>query len=839
MDILYAVFCIITIAVLLLFILFSALVLRIFIGKSIRNLSYPPVVGTVFDQLFYFNRLYDYQTEMVKRHKTFRLLAPDQSEIYTTEPRNIEHILKTNFSNYSKGQYNQDILTDLFGQGIFIVDGEKWRQQRKLASFEFSMRVLRDFSCSVFRKNAAKLVGTIYEFSKNNQVFDIQALLMRCTLDSIFKVGFGVELNCLEGSNAEGNEFIKAFDDSNELVYWRYADPLWKLKRYLNIGGEATLIKNLKFIHNFVDKVIRTKRAQMVKEQHCNDKEDILSRFLVESKKDPGTMTDQYLRDIILNFMIAGKDTTANTLSWFIYVLCKNPLIQENVAQEVRRVIRSPQNEDSVDNFVESITDEALEEMHYLHATLTETLRLYPAVPVDGRCAETDDTLPDGFKLKKGDGVYYMAYAMGRMAYIWGDDAEEFKPERWLKNGTFQPESPFKFVAFNAGPRICLGKDFAYRQMKIVSAALVHFFSRKLQGKKKYHPIGGTVFNQLLNFHRLHDYMADLAGKYKTYRLIAPFRRTLQLRHSGDLFGDGIFAVDGHKWREQEKCQALSFLQGIFFMKSTFDSISEVAIGVELDSLGGSNEEGAKFSVATDDVSMTTLWRYVDVLWKLKRALNVGSEAKLKKSLQVVDEFAYKLIHSRTQQMNMPGNDSVMRMKKDDLLSRFLQLTDATPKYLRDITMNFIIAGKGGEEIKDATGCKEVADISEFSACLTEEALGKMHYLHAALTETLRIYPAVAVKSSNQRDGLTKTVASSTSPFKFTAFQVSRGWPSSLFGEGLCLSADEDILVYLLRFFTVKLSDERKAVKYRPMLTLAIDGGLIVRTFHRMDQKTA
>lgn len=92
---------------------------------------------------------------------------------------------------------------------------------------------------------------------------------MRCTLDSIFKVGFGVDLNCLEGSNAEGNEFIKAFDDSNELVYWRYADPLWKLKRYLNIGGEATLKKNIKFIHNFVDKVIRTKRKQMEKDQHC------------------------------------------------------------------------------------------------------------------------------------------------------------------------------------------------------------------------------------------------------------------------------------------------------------------------------------------------------------------------------------------------------------------------------------------------------------------------------------------------------------------------------------------------------------------------------------------
>lgn len=60
-----------------------------------------------------------------------------------------------------------------------------------------------------------------------------------------------------------------------------------------------------------------------------------------------------------------------------------------------------------------------------------------------------DDTLPDGYRLKKGDGVYYMAYAMGRMPDIWGEDAEDFRPERWLKNGIFQPESPFKFIAFH------------------------------------------------------------------------------------------------------------------------------------------------------------------------------------------------------------------------------------------------------------------------------------------------------------------------------------------------------------------------------------------------------
>uniref|UniRef100_A0A803R9V8 Cytochrome P450 n=1 Tax=Cannabis sativa TaxID=3483 RepID=A0A803R9V8_CANSA len=200
----------------------------------------------------------------------------------------------------------------------------------------------------------------------------MQDLFMRCTLDSIFKVGFGVELNCLEGSNKEGSAFMKAFDESNALTYGRYVDPIWELKRYFSIGSEAALKKNIKVIDDFVNQLIKNKRNLLAQNQDCN-----------------------------------------------------------------------------------------------------------------GRCADIDDTLPDGFKVKKGDGVYYISYAMGRMPHLWGEDAEEFRPERWLVNGIFQPESPFKFIAFHGGLRICLGKDFAYRQMKILSIALLRFFQFKLADDTK------------------------------------------------------------------------------------------------------------------------------------------------------------------------------------------------------------------------------------------------------------------------------------------------------------------------------------------------------------------
>ena len=103
---------------------------------------------------------------------------------------------------------------------------------------------------------------------------------------------------------------------------------------------------------------------------------DVLSRFLELRKTDP-----KYLKDIILSFIIAGKDTTALTLSWFLYMLCKHPPIQEKIAQEVKEATKA-RDASTLDDLAASITEESLDKMQYLHAALTETLRLYPPVPV-------------------------------------------------------------------------------------------------------------------------------------------------------------------------------------------------------------------------------------------------------------------------------------------------------------------------------------------------------------------------------------------------------------------------------------------------------------------------
>ncbi|RWW54584.1 hypothetical protein BHE74_00038826 [Ensete ventricosum] len=309
-----------------------------------RKPNYPPVAGTVFHQLLNLRQLADFQTDLSRKYRTFRILTPFCNYVYTVDPANVEHILKTNFANYGKGSFAYDVMCDFFGDGIFAVDDEKWRHQRKLASFEFSTKVLRDSSSVVFRSTAARLAKIISNAASSNELIEIQDLLMKSTLDSICKVGFGVELDTLSGSSDEGRTFAKAFDDASGQILLRFFDVFWKVKRFLNIGSEAKMKKSLKSIDDFVYKLIDTKIEQLSQRE-------------------------------------TGRDTTAGTLSWFFYMLCKHPKVQEKVAQEVRDATKIKGGV-SIDEFVASLTEEALNGMQYLHASLTETLRLYPAVPL-------------------------------------------------------------------------------------------------------------------------------------------------------------------------------------------------------------------------------------------------------------------------------------------------------------------------------------------------------------------------------------------------------------------------------------------------------------------------
>ncbi|XP_024975972.1 cytochrome P450 704B1 [Cynara cardunculus var. scolymus] len=447
-----------------------------------------------------YDRMHDWLVNYLSKSSTVVVPMPFTTYTYIADPANVEHVLKTNFANYPKGDVYHSYMEVLLGDGIFNSDGENWRKQRKTSSFEFASKNLRDFSTVVFREYSLKLSSILSQAAFHHQQLDIQELLMRMTLDSICKVGFGVEIGTL-APNLPHNRFAKAFDAANIIVTLRFIDPLWRVKKFLRVGSEAVLDQSIKMIDDFTYSVIRRRKAEIEEAQEVlnNDKmkHDILSRF-IELEKDPeNNINDKSLRDVVLNFVIAGRDTTATTLSWAIYMIMVHDHVAEKLYAELKAFEQDRAEEENVTlkhcetedlesfdlrtkQFAQLMSYDSLGKLYYLHAVITETLRLYPAVPQDPKGILNDDILPDGTKVKAGGMVTYVPYSMGRMEYNWGPDANEFKPERWIKDGLFQNASPFKFTAFQAGPRICLGKDSAYLQMKMALAILCRFFKFEL-----------------------------------------------------------------------------------------------------------------------------------------------------------------------------------------------------------------------------------------------------------------------------------------------------------------------------------------------------------------------
>ncbi|XP_034894163.1 cytochrome P450 CYP94D108 [Populus alba] len=437
-----------------------------------------PIVGALLEFLRNRHRFLEWTTETLSHCPTNTAVFHRPGEVHgivTANPLNVEYILKTNFENYLKGHRFNEHLGDFLGRGIFNSDGELWRVQRKTASYAFNTNSLRNFVMeNVEIEISTRLVPILAKATKTKQVLDLQDILERFAFDNTCKVAFNVDPACLGGDGTGGGEFMRAFEDAATLSFGRFMYVLpvfWKINRFFNVRTEKTLRESVKIVHEFADEMIRSRMEQKTEK---ND-EDLLSRFI--GKDEDST---EFLRDIVISFILAGRDTTSSALSWFFWLLSLNPDVERNILKELE-TIRSSNGK----NLGDTYSFEELRDMHYLQAAISETLRLYPPVPVDTKACQSDDVLPDGTFVGKKWLVTYHTYAMGRMESIWGKNCRDFVPERWLENGMYRQESPFKFPVFHAGPRMCLGKDMAYIQMKSIAASVIERFEIDVQNKEK------------------------------------------------------------------------------------------------------------------------------------------------------------------------------------------------------------------------------------------------------------------------------------------------------------------------------------------------------------------
>ncbi|KAH9738771.1 cytochrome P450 family 94 subfamily D polypeptide 2 [Citrus sinensis] len=435
-----------------------------------------PVVGALPGYLRNRHRFLDWSTEILKHCPKGTTIFYSPGEIHsviTANPANVEHILKTNFENYPKGQRFVTLLEDFLGRGIFNSDGELWKVQRKTASYEFNTKSLRNFVMDNVRfETLSRLVPILVKASRTGQVLDLQDILERYGFDNICKVAFNFDPGCLGGDGTAGSEFMRAFEDAATLSSGRFLyafKHMWSVKKFFNIGSERTLKNSIAIVHEFANNIIRSR----MEEKTANMEDDLLSRFIGNGKN-----STEFLRDIVISFILAGRDSTSSALSWFFWLLASHPKVEQNILKELESIrARNGRSVGATYSF------EELRDMHYLHAALSETLRLYPPVPVDSKACRKDDILPDGTFVGKDWFVTYHAYAMGRMESIWGENCNEYLPERWLEDGIYRSENVFRFPVFHAGPRMCLGKDMAYIQMKSIAASVIERFAVDVQHK--------------------------------------------------------------------------------------------------------------------------------------------------------------------------------------------------------------------------------------------------------------------------------------------------------------------------------------------------------------------
>ncbi|XP_010520223.1 PREDICTED: cytochrome P450 86A1 [Tarenaya hassleriana] len=447
-----------------------------------RRLTGPrvlPLVGSLPFLIANRSRIHDWMADNLRSsggtYQTCTIMIPfvaKKQGFYTVtcHPKNLEHILRTRFDNYPKGPMWRTAFHDLLGQGIFNSDGETWLMQRKTAALEFTTRTLRQAMARWVNQTIKNRLWIILDRAvRDSKPVDLQDLFLRLTFDNICGLTFGKDPETLSPELPE-NPFAVAFDTATEATLQRLLYPsfLWRVQNIVGIGSEKRLKNSLQVVEDYMTEAIRARTK--------SPSDDLLSRFLKKRDVDGNSIPKEVLQRIALNFVLAGRDTSSVALSWFFWLVMNHPQVEEKIVREISTVLRETRGDDRRKWTEEPLVFDEADRLVYLKAALAETLRLYPSVPQDFKYVVEDDVMPDGTYVPRGSTVTYSIYAIGRMKSIWGKDCLEFRPDRWLSadGDRFEPpKDGYKFVAFNAGPRTCLGKDLAYLQMKSVASAIL------------------------------------------------------------------------------------------------------------------------------------------------------------------------------------------------------------------------------------------------------------------------------------------------------------------------------------------------------------------------------
>lgn len=401
----------------------------------------------------------------ILKTNTFYVSVLRQPLILTIEPENLKTILSLNFKSYGVEEERKGVGL-LLGDGIFMTDGASWQHSRSMLRPNFVRSQVGDLP--MFETHVKQLTAAI---PRDGSTVDLQGLFLRLTLDIATEFLFGTSTNSLAPSNSDDSsiKFAKSFDycsdplkDASMWDIWKVFLPDWQYRR------------ECRSVHEFADTLIE-KSLPMHASYESKKASSAAAQYVFLYELMSQTSDKVKIRYELLNILVAGRDTTASLLSIVWLQLSKHPEILARLREDV----------DALDGEIPSL--EQLRNMKYLRAVLNESLRLYPVIPHNSRKALEDTFLPvgggkDGTSpvfVPKGHTVQWSLFAMHRRKDLYGEDADLFKPERWLdQNDRKGLRVGWEFLPFNGGPRVCIGQQFALTEVSYITIRLLQEFSQ-------------------------------------------------------------------------------------------------------------------------------------------------------------------------------------------------------------------------------------------------------------------------------------------------------------------------------------------------------------------------
>lgn len=396
--------------------------------------------------------------------------------VFVCHPSTLKQVLQA--SNVPKnastsGAYR--MLKPWLGDGLLISWGRKWERNRRLLTPAFHFDILKPY-IQIYHQVSDIFLDKLAHLSAAGESVDVCPLVSRATLDTMLRCTLSYTDHTVQDlKNGHQHSYVEAVHRLGYLAIQRIINVFELLDQTYSVTPRGREFKRLcRYVHNLSAEIIQTRRALLASDPTQVQKRhlDFLDILITARDGSGAGLTDQEIRDEVDTFMFEGHDTTASAIFWALYALAKYPEMQEKVREEIKCRLDGDM----------TLKHDNLSELPYTTCFIKETMRMYSPVPAVNRQL-VEPLIVDGRTFPVGTVIEIHPYLVHHHPDVWADHME-FRPERFTPENT-AGRDPFAFIPFSAGPRNCIGQNFALNEIKVILSRTVTRFRLTVDPKRE------------------------------------------------------------------------------------------------------------------------------------------------------------------------------------------------------------------------------------------------------------------------------------------------------------------------------------------------------------------